>query len=267
MKLLTLIIVAGLFGPLRSADTWASWPQIKKAGVIRVATEGSFRPFNYIEDKTFSGFEVELVNAIAKKLGLKPEWSAHTFESLLGGLSQHSYDLVAGSHAITPERAKAVEFINPHYCTGAVIVTKAGTKGSLKALTGHILGVSVGTTYADRFKAMPRFKEIKVFADDKQAIEALSAGQIDAWVTDRFVGAALLKAKPGANFDLGQMLFPEMIAMAVAKDERELKDKINGALAALVKDGTYLALSRRYFNQDIGCQAHSGHRRTSRMGE
>ncbi len=250
--LLIAIALATLTGPAQ-----ASWSQIRKSGVLRVATEGSFRPFNFVEGKTFSGFEVELVNAVAKKLGLKVEWSAHSFESLLSGLSRHSYDLVAASHAITPERAKAVEFINPHYCSGAVIVTRAGGRGSLKGLTGKTLGVSLGTTYSQRLKAMPRFKEIKLFHDDGEAMRNLVAGNIDAWVTDRFAASALLKPVNGVATTLepGEVLFSEMIAMAVAKGDTELRDKINSALTELTRDGTYFKLSQSYFNHDIGCQA------------
>ncbi|MBI3558500.1 MAG: amino acid ABC transporter substrate-binding protein [Deltaproteobacteria bacterium] len=253
MKILSLAFF--IFIAITRADAAANWTSIRKSGVLRVATEGSFRPFNYVEDKVLTGFEVELANAIAKKLGVRNQWSAHPFDSLLAGLSRHGYDLVAASHAVTPERAKAVEFISPHYCTGAVIVTRAGTRGTLKALSGHAIGVSVGTTYSDRLKAMPRFKEIKIFQDDAQAEQALVAGQIDAWVTDRFAASAMLKAKPASNLELGEVLFSEMVALAVAKGDTELKDKINTALATLMKDGTYQKLSQSYFNHDISCQA------------
>lgn len=261
------IILIFLFVLATTSNASASWAQVKKAGALRIATEGTFRPFNVLEGKTFTGFEVDLANAIAKKLGLKAQWSAHTFDSLLTGLVEHKYDLVAASHAITPERARAVEFIDPHYCSGAMIVTKNGGRVSLKALAGKTIGVSVGTTYADRLKAMGRFKEIKLYRDDTAALENLGSGEIDAWVTDRFVATAMLKTKNDANLDLGEVLFPEMIAMAVAKDDRELKTKISGALSALVKDGTYLSLSQKYFGRDIACRALPQRFRSSSVAE
>ncbi|MBI3543055.1 MAG: amino acid ABC transporter substrate-binding protein [Deltaproteobacteria bacterium] len=262
----------GLIGIVFALHLWlapaslAGWKQVKKEGTLHLATEGTFRPFNYSDEpgpaagKTLTGFEVELANALAKKLGLKSDWTTRPFDQLLTGLALRKYDLVAASHAITPERAKTVEFINPHYCTGATIVTRAGGPGSLKALAGKTIGVTVGTTYYDRLNAMGRFKEIKVFRDDAEATDNLVGSKIDAWVTDRFVAAAMLKARKDAGLDVSGVLFPEMVAMAVAKGDSELKDKVNGALAALFKDGTYARLSERYFGQDISCKGLGGRR-------
>lgn len=224
-------------------------------GTLRIATEGDFRPFNFLgPDKKLTGFEVELATAIARKLGLKAEWSTHSFDELLVGLRGRRYDLVAASHAITPERAKLVEFIDPHYCTGAIIVVRPGAQSALlKDLDGKKVGVSAGTTYFERLKAMSRFESVKSYADDAAAMRALLAGETDAWITDRFFAAQAVKKNEG-KLVLGQLLFPEMIAMAVAKENRALRDRVNSALAALVKDGTYQRLSLHYFNQNISCR-------------
>lgn len=72
-----------------------------------------------LEGKKLTGFEVTLAEALAKELGLKVEWTTQPFDNLLIGLQQDRYDFVIASHGITPQRAKAVDFSNPHYCTGA----------------------------------------------------------------------------------------------------------------------------------------------------
>ena len=117
-SLVFLGLVAGL-GANASA-----WTKIEKSKTLRLATEGEFNPFNFYKGKELTGFEVDLANEISKKLALKQEWKTQPFAALLIGLNQDRYDLVAASHGITPERAKAVDFTNPHYCTGGVIVTK-----------------------------------------------------------------------------------------------------------------------------------------------
>lgn len=244
----------------------ATWPQIKKSGTLHAATEGDFRPFNYVEGGALKGFEVELVEAIAKKLKLKLEWTWEKFDNLLPDLAQHKFDLVAASHAVTPDRAKSIEFVNPHYCSGSILVIRKGDPRSLSDLEGKIIGAGEGTTYFDRLKGMSRFKEVRGFKEDADAVEALKKGEIAAWVTDRFVASTLLRSPRGASLDLGDVVFPEMIAMVVEKGNIALRDKINGALAAIMQDGTYERISLHYFNNDIRCRELSRRRRSGSAG-
>src|SRR5437870_2063227 len=88
---------------------------------IKIATEGVAPPFNFYQGKVLTGFEVEIANEVAHRMGRKPEWLTFPFNSLLIGLGQERYDFTAASHTITEERAKAVDFSHPHYCTGAVV--------------------------------------------------------------------------------------------------------------------------------------------------
>ena len=89
----------------------ATLKDIRQTGVLHLATEANYPPFNYYDKgKTLTGFGVELGNAIARTMGLKPKWTAIVFDSLLIGLDQNKYDVVIASHGITPERQKAVNF-------------------------------------------------------------------------------------------------------------------------------------------------------------
>jgi polar amino acid transport system substrate-binding protein len=233
----------------------ASAAPAARPGTLRVATEAAFRPFNYLEGDQLKGFEVDLVNALAKHLKLKVKWTILPFDNLLTGLAKHRYDLVAASHAVTPERAKQVEFITPHYCTGAIIVTrKGGVGGTLTNLTDKTVAATSGTTYFDRLKAMPRFKEVKAYPENVDAIQAVASGEADAWVTDRFVAASVVNSSKGAELEIGDLIFPEMVAMAVGKGQTKLRDKLNAALATLMSDGTYEQISQRYFHLDIRCR-------------
>src|SRR4051812_26431620 len=96
----------------------------KTPGVLRLASEGQYPPFNYFEKSKLTGFEIELAEAVTKELNLKPEWKTYPFDSLLIGLKENRYDLVAASHSVTPERAKAVDFTDPEYCTGGMVMAK-----------------------------------------------------------------------------------------------------------------------------------------------
>lgn len=231
----------------------APWSQIEKNKTIKLATEGGFPPFNFYKGKELTGFEVELGDEIAKNLSLKDEWKASPFDSLLIGLNQDRYDLVIASHGITEERAKAVEFTNPHYCTGGIIVSLEGGPKTVDDLKGKVVGVQVGTTYLANVQKVAEVKEVKTYPKDTDVLQNLMNKRVDAWITDKFVALDAVKANAKAHLQTGDMLFEEKIAMAVAKGNDLLKDKINVALAELKKNGTYEKLSKKYFDQDVSC--------------
>ncbi len=227
--------------------------QIKTDGKIIVATEGAYAPFNYYKGDKLSGFEVDLAEAIAKKMGLKIEWKAIPFDSLLVGLGQDRWDLVMASFGITEERAKAVTFTAPQYCSGGVIVAKDPNIKNAKSLAGKVVAVQIGTTYYKNLLTVPGIKEVKTFPENTDALSALMAGRVDAWVTDRFSVKPALDANPKAGMHPGDFLFVEKIAGAVKKNNTGLVDAVNKATAALMADGTYAALSKQYFGEDIRC--------------
>lgn len=230
------------------------WAAIKQAGTIIAASEGAYPPFNYFQGSKLSGYEIDVMEAVAKKLGLKVEWRALAFDALIAAIRQDRFDVAIASHGITEERQKSVDFTTPHYCSGGQVVAKAN--GPLKAaqLAGKTLGVQLATTYADAAQKVSGAKEVKTYPKDTDALQALIGGRIDAWVSDRFVAKAAIEKNAGAGLKAGDMLFVERIAMIHKKGNAELDTQLNGALAALKADGTLKALSEKYFGEDITCQ-------------
>lgn len=231
-----------------------TFDEIKKDGTIRVATEGQFSPFNYFQGSKLSGFEVDVAEAMAAKMGLKIEWKALGFDALLAGLRQDRWDMVIASHGITEERAKAVTFADPHYCSGGMVVAKDGAIRTAKDLEGKTVAVQTGTTYLENVKKLAGVKEVKNFPQDTDARSALLTGRVDAWVTDRFVALNSIAANPSAGMKLGDFLFVERIAAAVTKGNTSLVGEINKSLAAIMADGTYQKISTKWFNEDIRCK-------------
>lgn len=248
-----LVVVAGLVvGMSAQARTF---DEIKASGKIVVATEGAYPPFNYFQGAKLTGFEVELAEAMVKKMGLQIEWKALPFDALLAGLRQDRWDMVIASFGITPERAKAVSFANPHYCSGGVIVSKEpNVIRTPDMLTGKTVAVQTGSTYMENVKKLPNVKDVKNFPQDTDARAALMNGRVDAWVSDRFVVKSALEASPNAGLKTGGYLFVEKIATAVKKGNTSLVDAINKALAETMADGTYKAISEKYLKEDIRCQ-------------
>ncbi|MEZ4813970.1 MAG: ABC transporter substrate-binding protein [Bdellovibrionota bacterium] len=247
-------ILSVLFFAFATLGVSASWGAIDKSKTIKMATEGAFPPFNYFKGKDLTGFEVELGTELAKKLHVNGEWKTSPFDSLLIGLNQNRYDLVVASHGITAERAKAVDFTEPHYCTGGIIISNAGGPKTAADLKGKVVAVQVGTTYLTNVQKIPGIKEVKTYPKDTDALQNLMSKRVDAWVTDKFVALEAVKSNEKLHLQLGDMVFQEKIAMAVAKGNTELKNKVNTALNDLVKDGTYLKISKKYFNDDVSCK-------------
>lgn len=248
-KLLALTLV------LAAAPAQArTFEEIKKTGTIVVASEGAFPPFNFFRGPTLTGFEIDLAEALAKKMGVAIEWRALSFDALLAGLRQDRWDMVIASFGISEERAKAVTFTDPHYCSGGVIVSTNPAIHSVKDLAGKVVVVQTGTTYLEHVQKLPGLKEVKNLPKDTDARSALVAGRADAWVTDRFVAKAAVESGGGAGLKIGDFVFVEKIAMAVKKGNGSLQAALNKALKEIMADGTYEAISKKYLNEDVRCR-------------
>ena len=228
--------------------------EIQKSGTIVLASEGQYAPFNFFKGKQLTGYEIDVAEAVAKKMGLKFEWKTVGFDALLTGLAQDRWDLVIASHGITEERAKAVTFTLPHYCSGGQIVSLKSDIAKVGDLAGKVVAVQTGTSYLEHVKKVPGVKEVKNFPTDEAARSALSSKRVDAWVTDRFVAKEMLAKAPKAGLKTGDMLFIEQVAAAVSKGNQGLADAYNKALKEAIADGTVGAISKKYFQEDVTCK-------------
>lgn len=251
-KLLSAVIPLSIMVavPAQARD----WATIQKAGTMVVATEGAFAPFNYYEGTKLTGYEVDVAEALAKKLEIKLEWKVVPFDSQLAAVRQDRFDFAIASHGYTKERAKAVDFASPHYCTGGVIAAPKDGPLTAAALSGKTVGVQLATSYFEAAKKIPGVKEVKTYKADPEAFAALKANKIDAWISDKFTVMETLNKNPNAGIVTGDQLFVERVSLIMKKNNKEFMDKINQALADLTKDGTLAAISDKYFKQDITCK-------------
>lgn len=227
--------------------------EIKTAGTIIMATEGAYPPFNYFQGSQLTGFEVELGNAIAKKMGLKVVWQAKDFTTLLSGLSTDRWDVVVASFGINDQRATQVSFTQPHYCSGAVIVSRNISIKTSSDLVGKVVATQTGTTYFEQSNKVSGVQKLYNFPQDGDALGFLLNGRADAWVTDAYVAKAANESR-GNSLTIGDFLFTERTAAAVKKGNSSLADAYNKALTEVMADGTYQALSQKYLKQDSRCK-------------
>jgi polar amino acid transport system substrate-binding protein len=229
--------------------------QIRASGTLRLGTEGAFPPFNFYEKKNLVGFEIDLGTALAAQLKLKPAWVVQPFDGLLIALNQGRFDAVIASHAITPERQKAVDFLKPHYCSTVNIVAKVGGPLSRQALGGKSVGVQVGTAQIPILKAVAGIGAVKTYPNDQVALSSLQAGRIDAWSSNGPVVAYMLKQTGlQGRVQIGEVISNERNAMAVSKGNTALLGALDAALATVQANGTYAKISQQWFGRDIRCK-------------
>ena len=251
-KLLGAVIPLSLMlsAPVHARD----WNTIKESGTIIAATEGAFAPFNYYEGKKLTGYEVDVAEAIAKKMGLKLEWRVVPFDAQLAAVSQDRYDFAIASHGYTEDRAKAVDFANPHYCTGGTIAAPKDGPLTVEALKGKTVGVQLATSYFDAAKKIAGVKEVKTYKADPEVFSALKAKKIDAWISDKFTVMETLNKNTDSGIITGEQVFVEKVSLIMRKNNKEFMAKVNQALEDLTKDGTLAGISDKYFKTDITCK-------------
>jgi polar amino acid transport system substrate-binding protein len=226
---------------------------IRQSGQMIVSTEGGYPPFNFFQGGKLTGYEVEVAEAIAAKLGVRIEWKVLAFDAQIPAIAQDRFDAAIASHAITAERAKSVDFTRPHYCSGGQIVSLANGPSTARDLAGKVIVVQIGTTYLEAARKVPGVKSVSTLPKDTDAEQALLAGRADAWITDKFAAKTAAEKNPGARLKRGELLFSERVAMILKKGNTSLKSAIDGALAELNRDGTLARLSQKYFGEDVRC--------------
>ena len=251
-KLLSAVIPLSIMfaAPVQARD----WNTVKSSGTIIAATEGAFAPFNYYEGSTLTGYEVDVAEALAKKMGLKLEWRVVPFDAQLAAVRQDRFDFAIASHGYTKERAKAVDFASPHYCTGGQIAAPKDGSLTVASLKGKTVGVQLATSYYDAAKKIAGVKEVKTYKADPEAYSALKANKIDAWISDKFTVMETLKKNADSGIVSGEQVFVERVSLIMKKNNKEFMDQINQNLDALKKDGTLATISQKYFGTDINCR-------------
>jgi polar amino acid transport system substrate-binding protein len=247
--LLVFCTVMAVGRPVQSREL----ADIRRSGEIRLATEGTTPPFNFFENGRLIGFDIDIGNAIAARLGVRAVWTAAPFDTVLIGLQQDRYDLAVMGQAITPARQSAVGFSDPYVCSGGVIVALPGGARHVADLAGKIIGVQVGTTYLTAASAIPKVGRVITFQKDTDALQNLLGQRTDVWVSDRLTASYLATSNPALHLQVGDPLFTERDGISLAKGNESLRTAVNQALKAIMADGTYGRIATQRFGKDVRC--------------
>ncbi len=207
------------------------------------------KPNAYIVNGQWKGFDVDLISAIAKDMGLKVEFRAMDFTALFPAVESGRLDIAAASSAGTVERQKIVGFSSGYLIGYVGVLTKktSGITSANASTAGKRIGLlqgSIQESYAK--KDFPKATVVE-FPDNNSGVEALETGRIDGYFLDYVNGVQYIAQHKDLTQPLSLPAFDLPAAFPIAKANSALKDAVNAGLAEEVKNGTYLKLYKEYF--------------------
>ncbi len=218
-------------------------------GVLSVGTDAPYPPFlTSTPDKPdFSGYEVELFNAVAEQLGYDVTYTNTGFGTIFRDTANGLFDTAVASSTIDAEREQTVDFTVPFYeASNALLVAEGSDIASVDDLSGVIVGTQDGTTQEKFANNDTDAGEVRGFPQGPDAIAALITGQVDAVIIEQPVAADAVEKQGGVEI-VEELETGELFGWAVAPDNDGLREAMDGALATLKEDGTMEALYEKYF--------------------
>jgi ABC-type amino acid transport substrate-binding protein len=220
-------------------------------GILTVGTDLPYPPFEYREGGELTGFDVEIMNEIASRIGLEAEYVDSPFDTIFTDLANGQFDVVISGATITPEREEQINFSEPYFNSlQALVVSDDSDIASFDDLgDGDAVSVQSGTTgeiWAEE-NLQPNGVEIRAFPEYPPVYNALEAGQVDGVVYDESSAIPETFNRPGLEVvdtvDTG-----EAYGIAVDPANEDLLDAVNQALQDMVDDGTYDEIFGHYPN-------------------
>jgi len=227
--------------------------QIKAAGVLKVGTEGTYPPFTFHDASgALVGFDVEIAQEIAKRLGVKAQFIEGKWDGLIAGLDVKRYDAVVNEVTITDARKAKYDFSAPYIVSKAVLIVK-GDNGSIKPFS-DLKGKKAGESLTSNFGKLAADSGAAVVGVDgfNQAVDLLQSGRVDATINDSLSFLDFQKHKPEAKLKVvASQEAADLQGVLIRKGSPELLAAIDKALADAKADGSYLRISQKYFGADV----------------
>lgn len=226
---------------------WMAFASHAQNAPLRVVTDATFPPMEFVKDGQRTGFDIDLVEALGKAMGRKIEWIDIDFKGLIPALQSGRADMAMSAIYITDERRKVVDFSDPYYAGGLVVLTKKdGPIKSLKDLDGKKVAVQVGTKSVNYLKDnFPKVERVEV-EKNQEMFNLAQIGRADAAVTGK--PAAKLYAQTHSDMVvLPEQVTVEDYGIAIPKTQADTTKAINAALTKIKTDGTYDQLVKKWF--------------------
>jgi polar amino acid transport system substrate-binding protein len=221
-------------------------------GVLAVGSCLDYPPFESVEGGDEVGFDVDLIEEMASRLGLEVEWVRADFDTIFTAVAGGEFDAVAAASTITEEREQVVDFSDPYYNSRQSLAVNTAETPDITGVAdigeGDVIGVQRGTTgkaWAED-NLVPQGAEIRTFGAAPAAFQDLAAGGLTAVVNDEPATAEIIADLPGLEI-VEAIDTDEKYGFAFSPENPELREVMNGALMEMIADGTYQEIFERYF--------------------
>jgi polar amino acid transport system substrate-binding protein len=219
-------------------------------GTLTVGSDIPYPPFEQGKPPDYTGFDIELIDAIAKKLNLTPKIQDTAFGTIFSDEQAGKFDIVASATTITPPRKQKVTFSDPYFdADQSLMVQKGSDLASTSDITSDTtIGVQEGTTGQD-YTEKKTDAQVQAYPEIGNAFNALQAGQVDGVINDFAVSAFALKKYP--QLDVVQTITTgEHYGFPMQIENTALQDAVNGALKDVIADGTYEKIFQKWFTEE-----------------
>lgn len=240
-------------------------PSAYKGVTLQVATDATYAPDEFVQSGKIVGFDVDLINAIAKTLGIKVNSNNVSFDNIIAGIKSGHYVIGNSSFTDTKAREKQVNFVD-YFVAGEGAYVKSGSKATFTGLSsfcGHTVAVENGTVEQSdaqaQAKKCPSSKKLTVrtFTTQTEANTAVSSGQATYGFADSQISAYIASTSKGLFKVVGSAVnvAPYGIATPKTANGMKLAKAIQAALKVLIANGTYHAILAKYGVQAGGVSA------------
>ena len=217
---------------------------------IKIATESSYKPFSYTDaDGKLIGYEIELVDALCAQMKAECEVISQDWDGLIPGLNAQKFDAAIAGMSITPERKEVVDFSDPYFHSGIILIGKKGDDLSVESLTGLPIASQRSTVASQYLQDEHADADIKLYDTQDNAYLDLTSGRVRGMMSDKVTGIDWLKTDAGKGYEVkGEEISTNDDAMGIAFRKGDpLVAKFNAALAELKDNGTYDQITGSYF--------------------
>ncbi|MDL2343726.1 transporter substrate-binding domain-containing protein [Deinococcus sp. MIMF12] len=249
----TLALAAGL-SSLNAAEA-RTLAQIKQSGVLRVATPGDLPPFTVADGTRFTGYEVELLQAVAASLGLKVELQKVAADGLIKALQDDRADVAVGALGVTSTRENRVDFTTPTACAGVSVASLNPALQKHTDLAGRSIGVGAGSIMHSYVQKLPFEKQVKVYKSTGDVLFAVLTKAVDATFAYTVMEPAIKRNYSKVKVYFGPELWSVPIGFMVREDNDSTRLALNAAIQTYFATNSYAFLSSKHFGKDVRCKS------------
>jgi ABC-type amino acid transport substrate-binding protein len=224
--------------------------ELIQEGQLLVGTDTPYEPFEIGQPPDITGFDIDVMNAIAEKLGVEATYQDTSFDTIFRDTANGQFDIAAAASTITADREKTVDFSDPYYqSVGALVVAEDSDIASFDDVAGKIVGTQDGTTFEEYANTQTDAAEVRGFPEGPDAIAALRTEQVEAVIIDKPVAVDAVEKQGGVEI-AAEAETDELFGFPMAQDSDNLEQGVNDALQQIKDDGTLTELYQQYFNTE-----------------